>query len=325
MSKADRIFDGNLRVNTALKGIELSSTPTTPASGVRSLYAKDDGWYQLDSAGVETKVGADAGNAVNGTFNSTTNEAGVKVFSTSAKTLTVYHDYSLWYPGSIMFYDNNGKAQPVIASDITPGNGSIVVDFTAAYNAGLITSSDWRYEFGNAIATAVPVNYITNYGNYYTAESMPMGYSESFWGVSTRPAYDASITGTGVIRFDYATAEYVGQFTLDKIPSGSTNLVVTISARPYSTAASGTNMGWGIKYIKIRDNTATTSVATQLLGTTAFQTSGAGDTTATYTIALSTLSALAGDTIVCLLYANTGVTTPKQTDWMIISVSFGVS
>jgi len=33
------------------------STPSTPASGSRKLYPKTDGWYDLNSAGAEAKVG----------------------------------------------------------------------------------------------------------------------------------------------------------------------------------------------------------------------------------------------------------------------------
>lgn len=32
------------------------STPSTPASGYRTMYPKTDGWYELDSDGAETKI-----------------------------------------------------------------------------------------------------------------------------------------------------------------------------------------------------------------------------------------------------------------------------
>lgn len=35
-------------------GAEQGSTPATPGSGQRKLYAKSDGWYDLDDAGTET-------------------------------------------------------------------------------------------------------------------------------------------------------------------------------------------------------------------------------------------------------------------------------
>ena len=34
------------------------STPATPASGFRMLYPKSTGWYDLDSAGIERRLGA---------------------------------------------------------------------------------------------------------------------------------------------------------------------------------------------------------------------------------------------------------------------------
>lgn len=47
----------------ARKGIQAleTTTPSNPASGSRLLYPKSDGWYELDSAGVETKVSNVAG------------------------------------------------------------------------------------------------------------------------------------------------------------------------------------------------------------------------------------------------------------------------
>jgi len=190
---------------------------------------------------------------------------------------------------------------------------------------GTITGT-WKVKFAQGLGadSTINNNYYTNYGDNLAPFQIPLDYDETAWSLSTRPTRDV-ISGIPVMRFDYSTAEYAGVITMDAIPTGSTNLVVRVTARPYSTAASGTNMGWGIKYIRLRDNTAATSIATQVLGSTAFQTSGAGDTTATYTIALSTLSVQAGDILQILLYANTGVATPKQTDWMITSVKFGVS
>lgn len=40
---------------------EQASAPTTPESGKRKLYAKDDGFYDLDDNGIETKIGSGSG------------------------------------------------------------------------------------------------------------------------------------------------------------------------------------------------------------------------------------------------------------------------
>lgn len=39
-----------------IEGAEIS-TPSSPDSGYRRLYAKSDGWYDLNSSGTETKLG----------------------------------------------------------------------------------------------------------------------------------------------------------------------------------------------------------------------------------------------------------------------------
>jgi hypothetical protein len=44
-------------MSTGIYVVPETSTPDTPASGLRVLYAKSDGWYEKDSAGVETKLG----------------------------------------------------------------------------------------------------------------------------------------------------------------------------------------------------------------------------------------------------------------------------
>lgn len=50
------------RLLNAIEIAELSSSPTTPASGFKKIYPKTDGkLYTKDSAGVETEVGAGGG------------------------------------------------------------------------------------------------------------------------------------------------------------------------------------------------------------------------------------------------------------------------
>lgn len=42
-------------------GIQSGLAPSTPAAGFRKLYAKADGWYMLDSTGLETKLASGGG------------------------------------------------------------------------------------------------------------------------------------------------------------------------------------------------------------------------------------------------------------------------
>lgn len=42
-------------------GVEQASDPAAPAAGERKFYPKADGWYDEDSAGTVTKVGAGTG------------------------------------------------------------------------------------------------------------------------------------------------------------------------------------------------------------------------------------------------------------------------
>ena len=54
-----------------ISATEQGSVPSTPASGSRKLYPKADGFYQLDSTGLETKVGSGSGGG--GSINLITN------------------------------------------------------------------------------------------------------------------------------------------------------------------------------------------------------------------------------------------------------------
>lgn len=54
----------SVSVRNALRSLEQASGPASPAAGQRLLYPKSDGWYQKDSAGVETKLGATNGTKV---------------------------------------------------------------------------------------------------------------------------------------------------------------------------------------------------------------------------------------------------------------------
>lgn len=44
---------------SAIVGTEIA-TPSTPSAGLRKIYPKTDGWYDLDDGGVETKLGGGA-------------------------------------------------------------------------------------------------------------------------------------------------------------------------------------------------------------------------------------------------------------------------
>lgn len=66
-----------------ISATEQGSTPATPASGVRKLYPKADGFYQLDSTGLETKVGSGSGGggAVNLITNGSADDAIASIFT----------------------------------------------------------------------------------------------------------------------------------------------------------------------------------------------------------------------------------------------------
>ncbi len=66
-----------------ISATEQVSTPATPASGARKLYSKADGFYQLDSTGLETKVGSGSGGGgvVNLITNGSADDAIASIFT----------------------------------------------------------------------------------------------------------------------------------------------------------------------------------------------------------------------------------------------------
>jgi hypothetical protein len=51
----------NLYLMSFQQGLELAAAPNNPPNNFRRLYPKSDGWYDLSSTGVETKLGASGG------------------------------------------------------------------------------------------------------------------------------------------------------------------------------------------------------------------------------------------------------------------------
>lgn len=81
--------------------LERAATPAAPAAGKRLLYPKADGWYELTSAGVETKLAAGAASGA---------PLGTAITNASANTA---------YP------DNTNYWKRVITTDGFPANGML--------------------------------------------------------------------------------------------------------------------------------------------------------------------------------------------------------
>jgi hypothetical protein len=181
-------------------------------------------------------------------------------------------------------------------------------------------------KIGSGITITDGVISASGWSFYRPAIEFPQDWKESVWTnpASYRPVIDYDQLSVPVWRVDYNIKEGMGIFVLDKLPAGYTNLTVEITAQPYSSGATGTDMAFSLDYVRYRSNTAQTSIATvTALGATAFQ--GTGVTQATYTVSFSTLSSQAGDQLGIVIYPNTAASNRKQTDWMILSIKFGVS
>lgn len=157
---------------------------------------------------------------------------------------------------------------------------------------------------------------------FYPATSILSDWVDSAWSnvSSARPTLDSDQLNVPVLRVGYNTTEGIGLLTLDKIPAKLENLLIEMSVQPLDSGAAGSNMGWKVDYCRYRNGVAESPIATVSLGATEFQAEGITQTE--YQIALSTLGAQAGDQLAIIIYPDVDVATPKETDWMVVSVGF---
>lgn len=156
----------------------------------------------------------------------------------------------------------------------------------------------------------------------WTAANFPQDWNEVIWTNigANRPAVDYDSFKFPVFAVDYAVAEGMGAFIIDAIPAGAANLIVKIPTAPSDGAATGDNMGWKMDVV-VNEG----AISTVTLGSTALSSTTDEFVTGSYTVALSGISAAAGDMLTCLIYPDTAVATPKQCDWRVKYVRFEVS
>jgi hypothetical protein len=63
-SGGEAAIDSDAAMIPAVNGVELGSTPSSPGTGHRKIYAKSDGWYDENSTGTETLIGPLANTSV---------------------------------------------------------------------------------------------------------------------------------------------------------------------------------------------------------------------------------------------------------------------
>lgn len=156
----------------------------------------------------------------------------------------------------------------------------------------------------------------------WTAANFPQDWNEVIWtNIGTnRPAPDYDSFKFPVFAVDYAVAEGMGAFVIDAIPAGAANLIVKIPTAPSDGAATGDNMGWKMDVV-VNEG----AISTVTLGSTALSSITDEFVTGSYTVALSGITAAAGDMITCLIYPDTAVDIPKQCDWRVKYIRFEVS
>ena len=131
------------RVFESEVGIIREIAPTNPPNGQRSLYPKEDGWYDLDSSGVENKISlvADALCEVKMTTYTLTSADILSMFTTPilvipgvpGKIIQIANMVSIFYYGGIP-YSGGGTVRIIMEN----GFGAQSATLTAAELAGSV-------------------------------------------------------------------------------------------------------------------------------------------------------------------------------------------
>ena len=153
------------------EAIEQGSTPSTPSTSIRRLYPKSDGWYDLDDAGTETKIGAGGtGSGLPDTFTGTAGEA-------LSQYDVVYANAS--DSGELWIATNDGTAIQADAIGIVTASGGIADTSTGEVTRlGPITNAGWSWTPGATLWLGVDgaiTETMPSAGNY----AKPLGYAET--------------------------------------------------------------------------------------------------------------------------------------------------
>ncbi|MEM6838140.1 MAG: hypothetical protein AAF609_14945 [Cyanobacteria bacterium P01_C01_bin.120] len=144
--RGDTGATGSLTAASSAVFTELGSDPATPSSGNRTLYAKSDGFYQKDSAGDVSQIGAGAGGggttiAAKVTAAAATLVANVTVVPVSFDTIA--RDDGSLYNGS----NPTRLTVPVGEEGWYHINGQAFIGTTATGGGGVITSANSAFIF----------------------------------------------------------------------------------------------------------------------------------------------------------------------------------
>lgn len=91
------------------------TTATTPASGYRKLYAKSDGWYDLDDTGTETQIGSGSGGGVT---------SGARVHTTGTlPTVPAWADVTIDF--TAILFDTDNYFDGIAPNFLTPPDNAL--------------------------------------------------------------------------------------------------------------------------------------------------------------------------------------------------------
>lgn len=141
-----------------ISAAQITSSPPTPTKGTRGIFAKEDGWYEIDDKGEITKLGSGSG----GTDN-------LPIKDMSGQTVIPFKDSEpiIAEEGSVVLLDTRDR---VYSDDNT-------LEGTDAIESGNIATGEWSLSMGSKTtataknATAMGKETIAS-GTYSTA----MGY-----------------------------------------------------------------------------------------------------------------------------------------------------
>ena len=152
---------------------EIDKTPPTPSSGTRGLFAKKDGWYEIDCNGNEKKIGSDVEIEIDNELSTTsTNPVQNKVVTEALK-----------------------RIEPMIVSITLNSDNSEIVEASASHMA-----------MGTARESYRPILFVVrNEKGQIIGEALAEYYDSSFYAILHQgtKAIKISCTYTGLLQYSW--------------------------------------------------------------------------------------------------------------------------
>lgn len=182
---------------------EQSVAPSTPGTGKWKLYPKSDGWYYLDDAGTETKIGFGGANMVGAA--SSADNALVRFDGTGGKTaqnsgILLDDSNNMTFPDSQLIRPLLKDVAEVVVTEAASGSTE-TIDLEAGNVKDLTLSADCTLTFSNPPASGRAGSFTLIVRQDGTG-GWELTYPASVvWAGGTEPTLSSAISAVDILTF----------------------------------------------------------------------------------------------------------------------------